>query len=577
MLDSAMVMTAASDDCNLQDLLQGQFEVLQKALAFHQAIVIHTSSISHGSSIASQAPRSPSKVERGEFGSPSKVERQEFGSPSKASFKEPLLGHHKELAARAALQEASRRVVNGSQQAPEMEDLRHQALLIRGRCRDAAARLLPSKEAIAESVSRRSTSTSPLKKSSTTVRLIEQNAKKQVKQHLAEANNKPVVTEEEYYKTEGPWQALARSNTFKNLTVAMILFSTFWVAIDTDYNKAPTLLEAPLVFQVVDNIVCLYFSVEIFVRLMSFSRMSDAFKQLAFNFDLFLVLLMVEETWIQALMYEFSDYHKEHRSGLDHVSSSLRALRLLRITRAFRMSRLFRAVPELMILVNGIQMAIRSVCTTLILLVLLTYTFAVATKELLQGSPAAQGNFDSVPAATNYLLLQVICGWDVSFLTSVMGQAPFCYAILLTYVMIASLTIMNMLTGVMVDVVATTAEIEEDEQNMKALTQDIADIICLTDENGDNTVTAEEFGRLLKSPSAVKKLYEGGVNVLALADYADFLFRDTSELSLEDFTEVVLEFRGSNQATTKDMVDLRVFVSKELARLDYAANMLPKV
>merc|ERR1719242_2840075 len=116
---------------------------------------------------------------------------------------------------------------------------------------------------------------------------------------------------------------------------------------------------------------------------------------------------------------------------------------------------------------------------------------------------------------------------------------------------------MNMLTGVMVDVVATTAEIEEDEQNMKALTQDIADIICLTDENGDNTVTAEEFGRLLKSPSAVKKLYEGGVNVLALADYADFVFRDTSELTLEDFTEIVLEFRGSNQATTKDMVDLR--------------------
>jgi len=346
----------------------------------------------------------------------------------------------------------------------------------------------------------------------------------------------------------------------------MILFSTLWVAVDSDYNKASVLIQAPLIFQLVDNAICLYFLLELVVRFLSFSSKCEAFKQFAFNFDLFLVLLMVEETWIQVLVYLFMG-KTSHRNGLNHFSSSLRALRLLRITRAFRMTRLFRAVPELLILINGISMAIRSVCTTLLLLVLLTYMFAVALTELLADTDA-QGNFSSVLSGTNFLLLQVICGWDLSFLTTTMEQTPLCYGILLVYIMIASLTIMNMLTGVMVDVVATTAEIEQDERNMKALTQDIADIICLTDTDGDARVTAEEFSRLLQSPHAVKKLNEGGVNVLALADFADFVFRDVAELSLEDFTDIVLEFRGSNQATTKDMVDLRVFVSKELARLE---------
>eukprot|EP00439_Symbiodinium_sp_Y106_P061641 s216_g9.t1 len=116
-----------------------------------------------------------------------------------------------------------------------------------------------------------------------------------------------------------------------------------------------------------------------------------------------------------------------------------------------------------------------------------------------------------------------------------------------------------MLIGVMVDVVGNTAQIEQEEQSLKTLKRDIADVVKLTDENEDQTVT-------IQNPEAVRKLYEGGVNVLALVDYADFVFRDTPTLTLEDFVETVLQFRGSSQATVKDVVDLRVYVSKDRFR-----------
>lgn len=232
------------------------------------------------------------------------------------------------------------------------------------------------------------------------------------------------------------------------------------------------------------------------------------------------------------------------------------------------MSRLFRSVPELMILVQGMFQGVRSVCTTLILLILVTYTFAVAMVQLLQNKEIGAGKFDNVPTATNFLLMQTLCGFDTNYITSMVYIDPLSFLFLLTYQLLGSLTLMNMLTGVMVDVVGTTAQTEQEEQSLKMLKRDIADVVNLTDENHDQTVTAVEFAHMIQNPEAVRKLYEGGVNVLALVDYADFVFRDTAELSLEDFVETVLQFRGQSPATVKDVVDLRVCVSKEIARVD---------
>ena len=43
----------------------------------------------------------------------------------------------------------------------------------------------------------------------------------------------------------------------------------FWIAIDTDFNKAAVLCEAPLLFQIVNNMFCLAFTIEIIVRFMA--------------------------------------------------------------------------------------------------------------------------------------------------------------------------------------------------------------------------------------------------------------------------------------------------------------------
>merc|ERR1712037_403981 len=65
-----------------------------------------------------------------------------------------------------------------------------------------------------------------------------------------------------------------------------------------------------------------------------------------------------------------------------------------------------------------------------------------------------------------------------------------------------------------------------------------------------------------------KALQGVGVDVIALFDYTEFVFQSSRELSFPEFMDVILQLRGSNTATVKDIVDLRKLVVNEFDRFD---------
>jgi hypothetical protein len=69
-------------------------------------------------------------------------------------------------------------------------------------------------------------------------------------------------------------------------------------------------------------------------------------------------------------------------------------------------------------------------------------------------------------------------------------------------------------------------------------------------------------------------LAEVGVDVVGLLDFGDVIVDDNDDLDFPNFMELVLQLRGSNQATVKDVVDLRklmrnahLTLSKDVAEL----------
>merc|ERR1711865_444554 len=125
-----------------------------------------------------------------------------------------------------------------------------------------------------------------------------------------------------------------------------------------------------------------------------------------------------------------------------------------------------------------------------------------------------------------------------------------------------------MLIGVGCEGVSAAAEMERAEDKTEELRNHILEVVKFVDVDGDKKVSAEEFVRICESQDAIEGLHELDVDVVALVDYADVIFQDKGELSMKDFTTLLVQFRGTNTGTVKDLVNVRKYLKLEFMKFE---------
>jgi len=390
-----------------------------------------------------------------------------------------------------------------------------------------------------------------------------------MKERVRKNLTKPKYDVKDFYKKEGMWQMIATSHMFEMVTLVVITLNAIWIAVDTDLNDAPILLEAAWPFQVVENMFCVYFTFEWVSRFFSFAHKRHCLKDPWFVFDSVLVGTMVLETWVMTVIILITGPNGNTGGG---NASVLRVARLLRLSRMARMVRLLRAMPELMIMIKGMVAASRSVLFTLLLLILLMYVFAVAMTQLLEDTAVGEKYFGTVFKSMYSLWLHGTLLDDVSIMSDrLLKLSPIYLGIYFFYILLAALTVMNMLIGVLCEVVSATAATEKEEMLVTYVNEKLRSVVKLIDQDGSMSISKAEFKQILENAEAARCLQDVGVDVVNLVDFADAIFIDDSgeeelELSFSKFMEVVLNLRGSNHATVKDIVDLRKFIRKVVPR-----------
>lgn len=296
------------------------------------------------------------------------------------------------------------------------------------------------------------------------------------------------------------------------------------------------------------------------MRFNAFRRKTDSLKDFWFVFDSVLVALNVSETWLMTTIIALTS---SSLSGGIGNASVLRMARLLRLLRMARMARVLRAMPELMILIKGIAVATRSVFFTLLLLSVIIYVFSVTLVQVTKG--ADESLFSNVPETMLTLLLRCILPDHAGFVAEVLAESWLLAIMLLVFVLMGDLTVMNMLVGVLVEVVMAVSQVEREQLEVGFVKKTLQDLIVAEnlDENGDNCVSKREFECLLEKPEAARALSTIGVDVVGLVDFTEFIFQEDRNLSFPEFMEILLQLRGTNTATVKDIVDLRKFILQE--------------
>jgi len=379
----------------------------------------------------------------------------------------------------------------------------------------------------------------------------------------------------DHYKTEGVWQAIARHSMFEHITLFVIGLNAIWIAIDTDWNDAQVLYQAPPLFQVVEHCFAIYFSAELLIRFMAFTLKRDSVRDPWFCFDLLLVALMVLETWVITLSVYLTQ-SETASTGLGNTNV-LRVFRLVRLTRMARMARLLRAVPELVILVKGLCSAARSVFFTLVLLGGVLYVFAIIFCQILRGSPVGDRFFFSVLGSMHTLWIKGALLDDVSDLVTALQQESVPVMLLLDlFLLIATLTVMNMLIGVLCEVVSAVAAAEREDLAIAYARSKLRRIFDnVLDEDHNQNISKSEFVKIIENGEATRTMHDLDVDVVGLVDFADVIFaKDINdndydrELSFPEFMEVIVAFRGSNTATVKDIENLRKLICQSIGRCE---------
>jgi len=386
-----------------------------------------------------------------------------------------------------------------------------------------------------------------------------------MKAQVQKALHKEEYNIEDFYFQTGICQGLARSKTFQLLGLMMIVLNLLWIGISTDLNKATVLVKAPLVVQVFENLFTIFFVCELLIRFMALKRKCAALNDVWFVIDTVLVLLMIWETWIEVLLWRlFGNALNFNPIG----TQLLRIFRVVRITRMARLMRLLHYFPEMMVLFSAILCAVRSVLSTLVLLVVTVYIFAVFFVQMLADTDAAHGCFDSVPLGMHCLMINGIFSSQADILNDLLKESLASYASMLVYSLVASLTLGNLLIGVICEVVGNVANIERDRVMINSVKHKISHVLFKLDADHSKSISRKELVSLLENPAAVRLLNDVGVNPACLVDAADFIFKEVKELSFEHFLEMVLQFRGSNHATVKNLVDMQTFITQELSILE---------
>jgi len=359
------------------------------------------------------------------------------------------------------------------------------------------------------------------------------------------------------YKRTGWMQHIARSQVFENVTFAVIFLNAVWIAIDMDLNEATLITEANPIFYLVENLFCTYFTLEVLIRFLAFEKKRSCFLDYWFLFDSCLVILMVLETWVIMIVMAALD----SGGSVDFLGnlSILRMVRLIKLARMARLARLLRAIPELVVLIKGILVAARSVFLVFLLWLIIIYFYAMVFRQITDGEDVGRQYFETVPDAMNTLLLNCILPETAAIVHDMSGEMPVLWPVILSFILLTSLTIANMLVGVLVRVVSAISETEKESMLVSSLVYEIKVAFYHLNRDPHKSISKEEFEALLVEPEIAIVIKNAGVDVVTLLDMSEMVFENMQSnhhkdsLDFEDFIDLVLSMRGTNPATVKDV------------------------
>jgi len=283
-------------------------------------------------------------------------------------------------------------------------------------------------------------------------------------------------------------------------------------------------------------------------------------------------------------------------------SQSGRTLTVLRVARLARLARMFYRVPLLKdawLLIRGLSDSALTLLWTVVVITLVTYIFAIFGLTVITAPLKQKYQVATDPTTLADLgdLLDMLDGLDkfmftliqvltvdsvAALIRSVMLYLDFAWVFFFSYMCIATLALMNLVTAIIVNNAVTKSSEDRDNiarevkhEKIKQL-QQMQELWAGLDQDGNGTVSMQEFRAACQNEDIAKTMIAMGIKLEDTKDLFHLLDDGDGEIAPEEF------FKGCKKliqghASAKDVFKLDRDISELKILLKRQARSLRKL
>merc|ERR1719506_1420407 len=263
------------------------------------------------------------------------------------------------------------------------------------------------------------------------------------------------------------------------------------------------------------------------------------------------------------------------------VTIPTQPLRMLRLFKLTRMARLMKAFPELVTMIKGLCRSLRAISSSMILVGLMVYTWAILLHMMMKDEEEFNTemkeelglDFRTITNCMWALLMDGTLMLDgTPTLMTKLLWAPKINMLLaglffVLYALLSALLILQMLIGVLCDVVSRVGQEQRDAQAVGLVKQEILGELQKF-ETGDGKIGQRQLLKVMKHPQCKALMKKLNINRLFMMELQRMMFpTERSQVPFKAVLELMIMCRGDNTATVETLSGGFCFLASELGDL----------